>query len=67
NNTHGTGCTLSSAIAANLGLGLAAPAAVMAAKEYIIMAIEHSLTIGKGVGPTHHFYSLYKKAGIITD
>ena len=67
NNTHGTGCTLSSAIAANIGLGLAAPAAVMAAKEYIIVAIEHSLAIGKGVGPTHHFYSLYKKAGIVTD
>ncbi len=64
-NTHGTGCTLSSAIAANLGRGLAMAAAVTAAKEYITIAIEHSLAIGKGVGPTHHFYTLYKKAGML--
>ncbi|MDF2874325.1 MAG: thiD [Sporomusa sp.] len=66
-NTHGTGCTLSSAIAANIGRGLPVAAAVTAAKEYITVAIEHSLSIGKGVGPTHHFYSLYKKAGMLDD
>ena len=63
-NTHGTGCTLSSAIAANLGQGLSVAEAVAAAKEYITIAIEHSFAIGKGVGPTHHFYTLYTKAGM---
>lgn len=64
-NTHGTGCTLSSAIASNLALGFSIEKAVKKAKEYITMAIEHSLAIGKGVGPTHHFYQLYQKAGMI--
>ena len=64
-NTHGTGCTLSSAIAANLALGQKMKQAVTLAKDYITVAIEHSLSIGKGVGPTHHFYTLYKKAGLI--
>ncbi len=62
-NTHGTGCTLSSAIAANLGRGLPVLAAIMKAKQYITMAIEHSFSIGHGVGPTHHLYELYQKAG----
>lgn len=66
-NTHGTGCTLSSAIAANLGRGLPVDEAVAKAKEYITIAIEHSLAIGKGVGPTHHFYSLYKQAGLLEE
>lgn len=64
-NTHGTGCTLSSAIAANLAQGLTVEVSVTAAKKYITSAIEHSLSIGKGVGPTNHFYDLYRKAGII--
>ncbi len=59
-NTHGTGCTLSSAIAANLALGLAVPDAVERAKAYVTTAIAHALPIGKGNGPTHHFYDLYK-------
>ncbi|MGC7872540.1 bifunctional hydroxymethylpyrimidine kinase/phosphomethylpyrimidine kinase [Desulfosporosinus sp. SYSU MS00001] len=63
-NTHGTGCTLSSAITSNLALGYSLDEAVSQAKEYITAAIEHSLDIGKGVGPTHHFYELYKKAGM---
>ena len=63
-NTHGTGCTLSSAIAANLAMGRTVPEAVASAKTYITTAIEHALSIGKGVGPTHHFYELYKKAGL---
>ena len=66
-NTHGTGCTLSSAIAANLGRGLSVAEAVARAKEYITVAIEHSLAIGKGVGPTHHFYALYQQAGLLTE
>ncbi|KLU65238.1 hydroxymethylpyrimidine/phosphomethylpyrimidine kinase [Desulfosporosinus acididurans] len=64
-NTHGTGCTLSSAITSNLALGYSLDEAVSRAKEYISAAIEHSLEIGKGVGPTHHFYELYKKAGMM--
>lgn len=60
-NTHGTGCTLSSAIAANLALGMDCRHAVEKAKEYVTMAIEHSLDIGKGHGPTNHFYKLYKE------
>lgn len=59
-NTHGTGCTYSSAIAANLALGMALPEAVKHAKDYVTTAIRHSLTIGKGCGPTHHFYDLYR-------
>ena len=69
-NTHGTGCTYSSAIAANLALGLEMREAVSKAKEYVTTAIRHSLSIGKGNGPTHHFYDIYKhglKKGIVID
>ena len=65
-NTHGTGCTLSSAIASNLALGFSMQQAVEKAKAYITVAIEHSLDIGKGNGPTHHFYDLYKAAGLLS-
>jgi hydroxymethylpyrimidine/phosphomethylpyrimidine kinase len=64
NNTHGTGCTLSAAIASNLAKGYCVEDAVEKAKAYITMAITHSFPIGNGVGPTHHFYELYKKAGM---
>lgn len=63
-HSHGTGCTFSSAIAAGLAKGLAVPAAVGAAKKYITVAITHGFPLGRGVGPTHHFYELYKNAGI---
>ena len=59
-NTHGTGCTYSSAIASNLALGFPLPQAVEKAKAYVTTAIQHSLSIGKGCGPTHHFYDLYQ-------
>ena len=59
-NTHGTGCTYSSAIASNLALGMTMPQAVEQAKAYVTTAITHALDIGKGNGPTHHFYDLYK-------
>lgn len=59
NNTHGTGCTYSSAIASNLALGYSMEEAVKRAKAYVTTAIRHSLQIGKGCGPTHHFYDLY--------
>lgn len=59
-NTHGTGCTFSSAIASQLANGLSVNEAVQKAKSYVTTAIEHSLAIGKGNGPTHHFYELYQ-------
>jgi hydroxymethylpyrimidine/phosphomethylpyrimidine kinase len=62
-NTHGTGCTLSSAIAANLAKGQTLKEAVEAAKRYITEAIAHGFKLGQGVGPVHHFYELYQKAG----
>lgn len=55
-NTHGTGCTLSSAITAHLALGYDIVDAVKLSKEYITEAIRHSFDIGHGVGPVHHFY-----------
>ncbi|MGD8268185.1 MAG: bifunctional hydroxymethylpyrimidine kinase/phosphomethylpyrimidine kinase [Desulfobacterales bacterium] len=63
-NTHGTGCTFSSAIAANLARGHAFFDAVARAKTYINGAIAHSLDIGQGHGPTHHFYDIYRRAGL---
>ncbi len=63
-NTHGTGCTFSSAIAANLALGKPFFEAVANAKDYISGAIAHSLDIGQGHGPTHHFFDLYRRAGL---
>ncbi len=55
-NTHGTGCTLSSAIAANLAKGKNKLDSVKEAKEYVFNAILHSLNIGNGHGPTNHLY-----------
>ncbi len=58
-NTHGTGCTLSSAIAAGLALGQDLETAVETGKRYVTAAIAASdrLTIGKGHGPVHHFHA----------
>ena len=58
-NTHGTGCTLSSAIAAGLARGLALRAAVREAKAYVTAAIASSdqLSVGRGRGPLHHFHA----------
>lgn len=56
---YGTGCTLPSAIAAYIAGEYAACDAVVAAKEYISIAIQYGFSIGKGaVGPTHYFYDL---------
>ncbi len=57
-NTHGTGCTLSAAIAANLARGQGLVSAVENAKTYVTEAIRHGLSIGRGRGPTHHFFFL---------
>jgi hydroxymethylpyrimidine/phosphomethylpyrimidine kinase len=61
-NTHGTGCTLSSAIAAGLAKGLGLEEAVAAAKAYVTAAIAaaDTLTIGHGHGPVHHFHALWR-------
>lgn len=58
-NTHGTGCTLSSAIASNLALGKDIVESVRLAKEYVTGAIKHSLELGKGNGPTNHFWKFF--------
>lgn len=60
-NTHGTGCTLASAIAAGLAKKLSLSASVKQAKEYLQQALIHSerLHIGQGSGPVHHFHSFY--------
>lgn len=63
-NTHGTGCTLSSSIATYLAKGYSLEKSVELAKKYITEAISNSFSIGKGVGPTGYFVSLYKKAEI---
>jgi hydroxymethylpyrimidine/phosphomethylpyrimidine kinase len=55
-HTHGTGCTLASAIAANLARGLAVDEAIDRARAYLIGAIEHAPGIGKGQGPLNHFW-----------
>lgn len=61
-NTHGTGCTLSAAIAALLGGGLPLGEAVSEAKDYISRAIEAAdrLEVGRGHGPVHHFHRLWQ-------
>ncbi len=64
-NTHGTGCTLSSSLAANLAHGLPLAQAVEASKAYVTEAIRHGIALGSGCGPTHHFVDLYRKAGIL--
>lgn len=58
-NTHGTGCTLSAAIAANLALGKPIPQAVEEAKAYVTHAIAAGLELGHGHGPIHHFYAWF--------
>lgn len=62
NNTHGTGCTFSSALASQLALGLNLNDAVHKAKEYINATIVAGTDykIGHGHGPVHHFYSFWK-------
>ena len=60
-NAHGTGCTLSSAIAANLAKGLDAENAVRTAKEFISEALEAMLDLGKGSGPLNHCFDIKSK------
>ncbi len=62
-NTHGTGCTLAAAIAANLALGNDLLTAVRQAKRYVTSALTHSLDIGQGQGPVGHFFPLLASGG----
>lgn len=57
-NTHGTGCTLSGAIAANLAKGFGLSASVERAKDYISGALADMLNLGKGSGPMNHAFNL---------
>ncbi|MFZ4730832.1 MAG: bifunctional hydroxymethylpyrimidine kinase/phosphomethylpyrimidine kinase [Pseudanabaena sp.] len=57
-HTHGTGCTLSAAIAANLALGKSRFQSVVDAKNYVTEALKYALAIGKGQGPVGHFFPL---------
>ena len=57
-NTHGTGCTLSSAIACNLANGLSLNQSISNAKEYLTGALMQDLNLGKGNGPLNHTYSI---------
>ena len=57
-NTHGTGCTLSSAIASNLAKGFTLTESVQRAKDYVSGALAAMLDLGKGSGPMHHAFAL---------
>ncbi len=57
-NTHGTGCTLSSAIACNLALGLDLKESVRNAKKYVSKALSAGLDLGKGSGPLNHCFNI---------
>ncbi len=59
-NTHGTGCTFASAVAAGLAHGLDTPAAVAQAKEFVTAAIAAAYPIGRGHGPLHHFHAFWR-------
>ena len=60
-NTHGTGCTLSSAIASNLAKGHDIPTSVEKAKEYISAALKAMLDLGRGKGPLDHGFAITEK------
>lgn len=62
-NTHGTGCTLSSAVASNLAMGYSLPEAVERAKDYLSGALAAMLDLGKGSGPMNHSFRLQPEEG----
>jgi hydroxymethylpyrimidine kinase/phosphomethylpyrimidine kinase len=57
-NTHGTGCTLSSAIASNLAKGYSIPESVERAKDYISGCLGAMLDLGRGSGPMNHLFDI---------
>ncbi len=62
-HTHGTGCTLASALACRLALGDDVPTAAAAAKEYVTGAIAGGFALGAGIGPTDHLWRLRHRLG----
>src|SRR6202140_1145584 len=60
-NTHGSGCTFASAIAAQLACGRPLREPVLLAKTYVTKAIEKGFSIGKGPGPLDHFYRVHQE------
>lgn len=60
-NTHGTGCTLSSAITSGLAKGMDLETSIQLAKEYVSGALKAMLDLGKGSGPLNHVWNIYKK------
>lgn len=61
-NTHGTGCTLAAAIAANLATGKDLFSSVRLAKDYVTTALKYALSIGGGQGPVGHFFPLLENS-----
>ena len=57
-HTHGTGCTLASAIASYMALGHSVPDSVLLAKEYVTGAIETGFALGAGIGPVDHAWQI---------
>ncbi len=62
-NTHGTGCTFASAIAAGMAKGLTVRDAIAQAKAYVTLAIQHAYPVGNGQGAVHHFYRYWQPTG----
>ncbi|MEV0850315.1 bifunctional hydroxymethylpyrimidine kinase/phosphomethylpyrimidine kinase [Streptomyces sp. NPDC049954] len=62
-HTHGTGCTLASAIASHLALGRTVPDAVRAAKDYVTGAIAAGFPLGAGIGPVDHAWQFRERTG----
>ena len=66
-NNHGTGCTLSSAIASHLAKGEELEEAVRKAKSFVTKGLEHSIALGRGPGPLNHFCDYYDFKGASPD
>ena len=62
-NTHGSGCTFASAIAASLAKGLDVRQAVVTAKAFVTKALQQSFAVGKGNGPVHQFFRYWQDSG----
>lgn len=61
-NTHGTGCTLSSALACRLAQGHSMTVAVQKAGDYVAAAISSSYSVGSGHGPVNHAYNILERS-----
>jgi hydroxymethylpyrimidine/phosphomethylpyrimidine kinase len=64
-HTHGTGCTLASALASELALGRSVPDAMTAAKRYITGAVQAGFPLGAGIGPTDHLWELRQSLAVL--